>query len=97
MNVGDQPTELFTIGDLAVALLREPATLRLWEERGHLPPADYRFPGQTRAGQRRLYTRKQVLGLIKIAQEEGLLDSFTKKVGLTGFPERARALFGTKT
>jgi hypothetical protein len=42
---------------------------------------------------RRLYTRHQVEGLIRIAEEEGILRDKQKAISKTQFPARARKLF----
>lgn len=77
--------EFFTIGALAQALNRRPVTIRSWEAKGVMPKARFRDRRS-----RRVYSRRQVEGLIQIAKEEGVLDfdvrpdripvSFTEKV-----------------
>lgn len=59
--------EFFTIGDLARALNRQPVTIRSWEAKGLMPPAKYRKKD------RRLYTRRQVEGLMEICERFGVL------------------------
>lgn len=90
-------TEFFFTGAVAVALGRKPATIRLWERKGWIPPATYRTPAKgTRPG-KRLYTRAQIEGMIEIAQDVGLLDKglplqqVTHRVAI--FAERAKPLF----
>lgn len=91
MSVRGEEREFFTIGTLARMLNREVQTLRIWERRGYLPEAAYRSPGKKKD---RLYTRKQILGLLALAQEEGLMEPWKKKrIDQTRFPERARNLF----
>lgn len=99
-TIGGKSTELFTIGALAKALRREVVTLRKWEQKGYLPPAQYRSPGNPNPepGQRpkhdRLYTRDQVEGLIRILREEKLLNPRKKmRIDQTDFPAKARRLF----
>lgn len=56
-------TDLFGIGCVAASLDRSVCTVRRLETEGILPPARYRSPGRGRTGQKRLYTREQVLEL----------------------------------
>lgn len=86
-------TEFFTIGALAKALGRQVVTLRKWEQRGYLPPSQFRAPGLKEATDR-LYTREQVEGLMAILKEEGLTDPTRKyRIDQSNFPEKAHALF----
>lgn len=78
--------ELFTIGQLGLALNRAAVTMRLWERNGVLPKARMRLAPKNKVGGRRYYTRGQVEGVARIAAEEGLLepnarltDTFTKR------------------
>lgn len=79
-SVKGVPTEFFTIGDLAVALGRQPVTIRSWERKGWLPKSPYRtqvpkgeqVPGKAIKG-RRLYTRVQIEAVIKIAHACGVM------------------------
>lgn len=89
-------TDFFTIGALAVALRREPGTLRDWEEMGYLPRAPRRTESDapTTHGRRRLYTRVEIEGLMALAEEEGLYQPGAR-VAATDFPSRARHLFET--
>jgi hypothetical protein len=83
-------TEFFTVGHLAEALHRTPRTIRWWEDKGVLPPATFRAPkphkSQLKQVGDRLYSREQIEAVIKVAEEEGVLDgkppkrSFTEKV-----------------
>lgn len=94
-----QPTDFFTIGALAVALGRQPGTIRDWEDMGYLPRAPRRTDSDDRRhGKRRLYTREEILGLKQIAEAEGLFERternvFRARVADTGFPAKARQLF----
>lgn len=92
-TVRGQDTEFYTIGSLATALQRQVVTLRKWEQKGYLPPAQFRAPGK-KTKQDRLYTREQIEGLAKILEQEGLLLARKKmRIDQTDFPERARRLF----
>lgn len=94
-ETADGPTEFFTIGDLARALGRRPVTIRKWERDGVIPQAQYQIPGRDNdpRGRRRLYTRKQVEGMVRVAAEEGLFRNTTKPIAATQFAERVRRLF----
>lgn len=96
LSVGGVMTEFFGIGQLAQALGgRRPVTIRKWERLGLIPKATYSKPsanGDVR-GDRRLYTRDQVEGLIKIAHEEGLLHDKSAAITRTHFTARAIQLF----
>lgn len=94
-KIGGVETELFTVGQLAQALGRRPNTIRTWERNKVIPNATVQIPGRhgdTR-GKRRLYTRAQIEGLIKIAEEEGLLEGDNRSIGATDFTRRAFDLF----
>lgn len=66
--------EFFTIGQVARAINRKSVTLRSWEADGTLPPSGYVKPSHDPRGKRRLYTRAQAEGIIRIVTELGLLD-----------------------
>lgn len=66
--VGGVEHEFFTIGDVAKALNRKPVTIRSWERKGVMPKARFRDKRQ-----RRLYSRRQIEGLIEIAESEAVL------------------------
>lgn len=73
--------EFFTIGDLATALGRSVVTIRSWENKGVLPKTPYRSPtpkgpprqsiagGGTPTKGRRLWTREQIEGILRICHE----------------------------
>lgn len=85
--------ELFTIGALAVALNREPVTIRMWEREGIIPRANFRSSSGQKA--RRLYTRDQIEGIVQIAKEEGIIgDDRPKTFASTRFTARVWELFG---
>jgi len=73
LTVKGVKVEFFTVGQLAQAIGRKPASIRKWETLGIIPKARYRTAASDPAKQKRLYTRAQVEGVVKIAQEEGLM------------------------
>lgn len=86
----------YSIGSLARALNRAPVTIRKLQDDGVIPPPTFTSPGERRyihASQVRLYTREQIAGLRKIAQEEGILIDTWKAIKDTNFKDRARELF----
>lgn len=88
--------EFFKIGQLAAALNRKPGTIRMWESTGILPPSGYARPGRDRnaQGRRRLWTRRQLEGVIRIALEEDVwYPNVGRKITSTQFTERVAALF----
>jgi len=96
-TVNGQETEFFTVGQLAQALGRQPVTIRKWEREGIIPKATFQTPGKDGdpRGRRRLYTREQVEGIVRIAHEEGVLVSHQKPIKDTQFASRVLALFKT--
>jgi hypothetical protein len=94
LNHHGEPTEFWPIGSLAAALNRSVVTLRKWERRGILPKATFGIPTQALGGRVRLYNRPQIMGLRRIAEEEGLLLDLAKSVTRTEFRKKARVLFG---
>jgi DNA-binding transcriptional MerR regulator len=95
MNIRGVPTELFGVGELAKALGRRPVTIRTWERNKVIPNATVLRPGRDKdpRGNRRLYTRAQVEGLVKIATEEGLMNGDNRSISATDFTRRAFDLF----
>lgn len=86
--------EFYTVGQLAMALGgRKAVTIRLWEREGTLPKSRFAKPSDDPRGRRRLYTRAQVEGLVRIAQEEGMFSTHSKPIKQTRFTERAIMLF----
>ena len=68
--------EFFMIGALAEALGKSPPTVRGWIRKGILPKARYRLPakpGTLGDTGKRLWTRAEIEGILKIAQEEGIV------------------------
>lgn len=96
-TVGGREVEFFTIGDLARGLNRKPVTLRKWEAEGIIPKARAMAPSSDKRGKRRLYTKGQILGLVQIASEEGILQPTArgqwKSIEDTNFRTRAIQLF----
>lgn len=90
-------TPLYTVGSLAVALNRSPITLRKWEAEGVIPAAPFILPSDDKRGQRRMYSMEHLLGLRKIAQEEGVLNPSAhgkwKDINKTQFTGKAVELF----
>lgn len=94
--------ELFTIGQLAMALDLKPVTIRKWEDMGWIPKPPIRtrppnwagLPSKTVKG-RRLWTRSMVAGIVRIANEEAVLPSSPKRrqVRHTNFTQRVVALY----
>lgn len=91
--VEGQLTEFFLIGHLAAALNRRPVTLRKWERDGTIPRSKYVAPSSDPRGRRRLYTRAQVEGIIRIAREEKILYNLSAPITKTRFTERVKELF----
>lgn len=93
-TVAGETQEFYFIGQLAKALNRSSVTLRRWESDGTIPASIYNAPSYTDdpRGRRRIYSRAQVEGIVRIAAEEGLLDP-ARRVNSTNFSARVRALF----
>jgi hypothetical protein len=93
--VAGTETEFFTVGQLAAALGRQPVTIRKWEREGTIPKSTFQAPGRDGdvRGRRRLYTRAQVEGMVRIAAEEGVLVSHQKPIKDTNFTARVIDLF----
>jgi hypothetical protein len=85
--------EFFAIGHLALALGRSTKTIYKWEQRGLFPRATFILNGSSRNGQRRLYTRQQITGVLEIALEEGVLTGARRFIASTAFPARCVELF----
>ena len=96
-TVNGEDVEFFSVGQLARALGREPGTIRKWEAQGVIPKATFQVPGRDGdpRGRRRLYSRKQVEGLVQIAEDEGLMDfgATRKSFNTTQFKPRVLELF----
>lgn len=86
--------EFFTVGDLGRALGgRKAVTMRKWEIEGILPPTVFRAPSLDDRAKHRLYTREQVEGIVRIAEEEGVLTAYKNRIKDTNFSARVHALF----
>jgi hypothetical protein len=94
-TIAGKEVELFSISELAEVLNRKPVTLRKWEQKGIIPKATFVKPGanQDPRGRRRLYSREQVLALVRLADEEGILHDLHKQVTKTQFRTKAWAAF----
>lgn len=93
-EVGGKDIELFTVGQLAMALGRAAGTIRKWENTGVIPKAMYSSPSKDPRGKRRLYTRAMVEGIVKIAKQEGILSPNSRKsISATQFTNRVINLF----
>lgn len=92
-TVGGKDVEFFTVGQLALALGRRPVTIRKWETEGIIPKALFSAPSEDPRGRRRLYTRAQVEGIVKIAHDEGVFVAHAKSIRSTNFTARVAALF----
>ncbi|MEU5425145.1 MerR family transcriptional regulator [Streptomyces olivoreticuli] len=95
LRVGSEYREFFTIGQLSRALHRQPVTIRKWEHSGTIPAPTFILRGATERGNRRLYTREQVEGMVRIADEEGILHHEGEGIHIstTRFTERVVELF----
>jgi hypothetical protein len=74
-RISGEDMQMFTIGQLAIAVNRKPVTIRMWESRGWIPKATYRTPAPKTAQipnksvkGRRLYSRTQVEFLLEAIQ-----------------------------
>lgn len=61
LEVRGRPTDLFGCSIMATALCRSPETVGKLIRSGVLPEAPYRSPGRGRFGQKRLWTRQQIM------------------------------------
>lgn len=81
LHLAGVETEFFTIRHVALALNRSTRTIRTWERNEVIPPATFRAAkphkgsGVKTKGDR-LWTRAQVLAMVRIAREERVLDGF---------------------
>jgi hypothetical protein len=102
-TINGKDYELFTIGQLAKALGLKPVTLRSWEDKGWMPkPVLHTAPPRLGGirnkalNGRRLWTREQVAGIVRIAGEEGMIGTVGKKrkaVDEARFAERVGILY----
>lgn len=88
--VNGRNTEFFLIGQVARALGRKPATLRKWEDGGITLRPQYDAPSHDPRGIRRLYSRAEAEGMVRIAKATGIMNS---RAPLADFGRQVRALF----
>lgn len=96
--VGGEKREFFTIGHLAAALDYSVQSIRAWEQQGVLPRTPFRSPrtrrpvaaGKSNKG-RRLWTREQVEGIVRIAKRHRVI--FNKKPPTMAFAREVAQLF----
>lgn len=90
--------EFFTISHFAAALGKAPVTIRSWENKGLMPRTPYRsprpkgdsLPGKTAKG-KRLWTREQIEGTLRIASEEAVI--LNGKTPTKRFAQRVAELY----
>ena len=78
--VGGEKREFFYIGALAKALGYSVQSIRAWETQGLMPNTPYRSPrtrkpiagGRSNKG-KRLWTREQIEGILRLAKQHGVL------------------------
>lgn len=92
-TVNGKDVEFYTVGQLAQALGRKAVTIRKWENDGVIPVATFNAPSDDPRGRRRLYTKEQVVGMVQIAKEEGILTETWKPINKTDFSKRVKELF----
>ena len=98
-NYGGVAREFFTIRHLSAALGRSQVTIRSWENKGVLPKTPFRSPAprqsaiQTKPKGKRLWTREQIEGLIKIAEETGCIIDDKQSPPNPQFTDKATQLF----
>ena len=95
--------EFFTISHLAKALDYSVQSIRAWETQGLLPRTPFRSPRTVRpvAGGRsdkgkRLWTREQIMGIVRIAKKHGVIfpdRKGAKKPPTLGFSAEVADLF----
>jgi len=86
--------KMYSIVQLAKTMDRKPATIRMWERTGILPPAIYRTCDGLNGI--RLYTEFQIKSIIRIFREtfeENSVQVMTYRIGQTKFSERVRQLW----
>jgi hypothetical protein len=87
-----EDVEFFTIGQLARAINRKAVTLRAWESAGVIPTSGYSTKADDPRGRRRLYTRAQCLGIIRLAKEHNIMEAGARRP-LDAFGQAVRELF----
>jgi hypothetical protein len=94
LNGHELELEMFPIGSLAKALRRDSVTVRAWIRKGWLPKAQFQTKavvGSRGNAGRRLWTRAQIEGIVRIAEEEGLLSDNPPRIQRTRFTQRVMA------
>lgn len=92
-TIGDVERSVYPIGELARALNRRPATMRKWEDLGIIPRAPIELTPGSPGGRRRLYTAEHIIGMVRIADEEGVLNPREHAIKDTQFVARVQELF----
>jgi hypothetical protein len=93
-----QVREWFTIRHLAKALGRKEVTIRSWEKKGRMPQTPFRTApprnsNLATAVGRRLWTREQIEGVVKIAEEEGVIVNMKQSPPTQRFALRVAHLY----
>jgi hypothetical protein len=91
MHINGEKVVFYTLAALAEALLRKPVTIRAWESAGKFPPSPFRTKANGALGGKRLYTRKQIEGVVAMADDEGLL--YVQRPLTPQFTARVQRLF----
>jgi hypothetical protein len=78
MVLRGREVEFYRIGQVARAINRKSSTLRMWELKGILPPSGYQTASADPRGVRRLYTRAQAEGIIRLAKSTGIMDASSR-------------------
>jgi hypothetical protein len=85
--------EFFTIGALAKALGRRPNTIRDWIRMGWIPHNTFSTPpilGTRGDAGRRLWTRRQIEEIRRIAEEENIMTTYKPDIRNSKFVQRVR-------
>ncbi|MFI6512953.1 hypothetical protein ACIBCT_35590 [Streptosporangium sp. NPDC050855] len=86
------------IASLAEFLNRKPSVIRLWRTNGTLPASPFHSNVATTAtgskhGIRYYYSEDMMLGMRRIAREEGVLERYNAQISRTHFTRRVQSLF----
>lgn len=98
--VNGERREFFAISHVAKALGYSVQSIRAWEDKGVMPRTPYRSPrtrgavagGRSNKG-RRLWTREQIEGLLRLAQKHGVI--LTKKPPTIEFAREVAAFYAS--
>ncbi|WP_188187595.1 hypothetical protein [Nonomuraea sp. SYSU D8015] len=90
--------KFWEIAALAEMLNRKPSVIRLWRSNGTLPRSPFWQNIATTAtgskhGIRYYYSEDMMLGIVRIAREEGVLERYNVQITRTAFTRRVQALF----